>query len=156
MGAHTSILDPFPLRQAPLLVPCSLFLLDLNGGGGGGRLNLHLHCRLNRRPFSLSLQRVAIPAQLADIPPACLAHPILQELVALTRPSIPSMHSTCKFIVPRKTSLQFLFFPHRIWESSCSNSICHGKKVWKEFQICCFGGKRSRRPCLPPRSTCLS
>ena len=70
MGAHTSILDPFPLRQAPLLVPCSLFLLDLNGGGGSGRLNLHLHCRLNRRPFSLSLQRVAIPAQLAAIPPA--------------------------------------------------------------------------------------
>ena len=46
--------------------------------------------------------------------------------------------------------------PHKIWESSCSNSICHGKKVWKEFQKCCFGGKRSRRPCLPPRSTCLS
>ena len=151
MGAHTSILDPFPLRLLPLLVPCSLFLLDLNGGGGSGRLNLHLHCRLNRRPFSLSLQRVAIPAQLAAIPPACLAHPILlQELRPSHDPPYHPCSQPANSLSLANQALDLYFCHKSVW--SMARRFGRNSK----FQISCCGGMKGRRPCLPPRSTCLS
>ena len=156
MGAHTSILDPFPLRLPPTARRTMLAF--------SARPKWRRRQRKTEPSFTLPPQPppfLPLIAKSGHSSPAsrhslCLAHPILlQEL----RPSHDPPYHPCSqpansFSLANQAL--HLYFCQNNWESSCSNSICHGNKVWKEFQISCCGGMKGRRPCLPPRSTCLS